>query len=201
MNRRIVMLGLIATTAGTCRPLPPGVRAPTEIWAIWAPGTRPVRAPDGFAAMAETWIALDSISFRPIVISRSAAETTPPDRPAAASLVQPRSASVITSYQGSRYHADVIRGLNENSDAARDRRGIDSVSVDFIRRAGGDSRFSGDERGGFADIDGRLSRNRRFFAGSLGGADHHDDSCSGQCRLPRENPQPRRRSAARQAFP
>lgn len=117
MNRRILMLGLIATAAGACRPLPPGVRAPTEIWAMLSPGSRPVRGPDGFAAMADTWIALDSVSFRPIVISRIVAEATPNDRTAVASLVPPRRASVITSFQGSRYHADVIRGLNENSDA------------------------------------------------------------------------------------
>jgi spore germination protein len=117
MNRRILMLGLIATCPGACRPLPPGVRAPTEIWAIWAPGTRPVRAPDGFAAMAETWIALDSISFRPTVISRISAESRAGDHPATAGLLPARRASVITSFQGSRYHADVIRGLSENSDA------------------------------------------------------------------------------------
>lgn len=107
----------MATSAGACRPLPPGVRAPTEIWAIWSPDSRRVGAPAGFAAMADTWIALDTISFRPTVISRMAPEGMPADESSAASLVPARHALVITSFQGNRYHADVIRGLTENSDA------------------------------------------------------------------------------------
>jgi hypothetical protein len=118
MNRRIVMLGLIATCAGACRPLPPGVRAPTEIWAIWSPDSRRLSTPDGFAATAETWIALDTISFRPTIIARLGDDQgTSTGQQSAGRSLPARRASVITSFQGSRYHADVIRGLGENSDA------------------------------------------------------------------------------------
>jgi spore germination protein YaaH len=117
MTRRIFIVALVATTVSACRPLPPGVRAPTEIWAIWSPDSPRVSALDGFAATAETWIALDTISFRPTVISRIADEGTATNQPSAARLLPARRASVITSFQGSRHHADVIRGLRENSDA------------------------------------------------------------------------------------
>ena len=117
MNRRVLMWALIPTAAGACRPLPPGVRAPTEIWAIWSPDSPRLSASDGFAATAETWIALDTISFRPTIISRIANEGTSAGEQSAARLFPARRASVITSFQGSRYHADVIRGLSENIDA------------------------------------------------------------------------------------
>lgn len=117
MTRRILIVALVAAAVGGCRPLPPGVRAPTEIWAIWSPDSRRVSTPDGFAATAETWIALDTISFRPTIISRIADDGTSTVQQSAAGLVPARRASVITSFQGSRYHADVIRGLSENSDA------------------------------------------------------------------------------------
>ena len=117
MTRRILVVALISASVGACRPLPPGVRAPTEIWAIWSPDSRRVSAPDGFTATAETWIALDTISFRPTVISRVGDESISTDQSSAAKLLPARRATVITSFQGSRYHADVIRGLAENSDA------------------------------------------------------------------------------------
>ena len=117
MNQRVLMVALIATTLGACRPLPPGVRAPTEIWAIWSPDSRRSSTPDGFAATAETWIALDTISFRPTIISRTADEGSSTGQPSVVRLLPARHASVITSFQGSRYHADVIRGLSESRDA------------------------------------------------------------------------------------
>ena len=117
MVRRILIFALIGATVGACRPLPPGVTAPTEIWAIGSPDSPRVSVPDGFAATAETWIALDTISFRPAVISPLGDEGTSTDQSSAAGVHPARRASVITSFQGSRYHADVIRGLSENSDA------------------------------------------------------------------------------------
>ncbi|MDP9176626.1 MAG: twin-arginine translocation signal domain-containing protein [Gemmatimonadota bacterium] len=120
MNRRDVLtLGAIATVTGGCTPLPPGVRAPTELWAIWSPDSRQAHSSAGFSAIAETWIALDSVSFRPTVISFVAADA-PSDQRSSATPSSPRPArrlSVITSFQGSRHHPDVIRGLTESSDA------------------------------------------------------------------------------------
>ncbi|HYN81462.1 MAG TPA: twin-arginine translocation signal domain-containing protein [Gemmatimonadaceae bacterium] len=121
MNRRDVLtLGAIATVVGGCTPLPPGVRAPTELWAIWSSDSKQVRSSDGFSAIAETWIALDSVSFRPTVISFVAPRDAASGQQSPATPSSPRSArrlSVITSFQGSRYHPDVIRGLTESSDA------------------------------------------------------------------------------------
>lgn len=121
MNRRDVLtLGAIATVVGGCTPLPPGVRAPTEIWAIWSPDSKQARSSDGFSAISEAWIALDSVSFRPTVISFVAPRDAASGQRSSATPSSSRSArrvAVITSFQGSRHHPDVIRGLTESSDA------------------------------------------------------------------------------------
>jgi spore germination protein YaaH len=124
MNSRvIVVLGLIAIVGG-CRPLPPGVQAPTEIWIVRSPdpraiGTSPepadsqlTRSRNGISAVVDTWIALDSASFRPRVVWPVAGQPT--GRPASAGT---RHLAIVTSFQGSRYHSDVIRGLTQSSDA------------------------------------------------------------------------------------
>jgi spore germination protein YaaH len=69
--------------------------------------------------MAESWIALDSVSFRPTVVSMASSDRGTNQRSSAA-VTSPRSTrrlAVVTSFQGSRYHPDVIRGLTESSDA------------------------------------------------------------------------------------
>src|SRR5688500_9681841 len=119
MNRRdLITLGAIAV-AGGCTPLPPGVRAPTELWAIWSSDSRQVRSAEGFSAIAVTWLGLGSVSFRPTFISM-AAPNRGSDQRSAVPLTAPRATrrlAVVTSFQGSRYHPDVIRGLTESGDA------------------------------------------------------------------------------------
>ena len=69
--------------------------------------------------MAESWIALDSVSFRPAVLSVASSDRGANQRSSAAlsSPASTRRVAVVTSFQGSRYHPDVIRGLTESSDA------------------------------------------------------------------------------------
>lgn len=128
--RLILTLGVIAGPAA-CTPLPPGVRAPTEIWGIWSPdpsgtGVSPAadsqhtRLPDGISAVADTWIALDSVSFRPTVLSRVSEIRVLREKQSPSSLPSagnPRRLSLVTSFQGRRYHPEVVRGLIESSDA------------------------------------------------------------------------------------
>jgi spore germination protein YaaH len=128
--RLILTLGVIAGPAA-CTPLPPGVRAPTEIWGLWSPdpsgtGVSPAvadsqhsRLPDGISAVADTWIALDSVSFRPTVLSRVSEIRLLAEKQSPSSLPSgnPRRLSVVTSFQGRRYHPEVVRGLIESSDA------------------------------------------------------------------------------------
>jgi spore germination protein YaaH len=74
----------------------------------------------GISASVVSWITLDSISFRPILVSRAGDSRLGVDERAARSSPRaesPRRLSVVTSFQGSRYHPDVIRGLTESSDA------------------------------------------------------------------------------------
>src|SRR5687768_7348447 len=119
MNRRdLITLGAIAV-AGGCTPLPPGVRAPTELWAIWSSDSRQVRSAEGLSAIAETWTALDSVSFRLTVLSAAAPKRCSDQRPLVP-VTSPRATrrlAVVTSFQGSRDHPGVIRGLAESGDA------------------------------------------------------------------------------------
>src|SRR6187549_764092 len=94
-------IGLALIGPSACLSLPAASRAPTEIWAIAAPGDGNSVSADRFASVADTWIVLDSISFRPSVLSRARA-TRPENRLA-----------VITTLQGGRYHPDVLRALAE----------------------------------------------------------------------------------------
>jgi len=131
MNWRLI-LTLSVVTGGGCTPLPPGVRAPTEIWGVWSPdagatGAMPAvgdsqhtRLREGISAVVDTWIALDSVSFRPTVVSRVPGLHLVADEQSPSSLPSPgipRRLSVVTSFQGRRYHPDVVRGLMESSDA------------------------------------------------------------------------------------
>ena len=112
VNRKLIHSLSCLLCLAACRSVPPGVRAPTEIWAIWGPGAAAespgARSVGGIAAAVDTWITLDSVSFRPTLVSRSRS------LPEAATG---RRLSVVTSFQGSRYHPDVVRGLTESSDA------------------------------------------------------------------------------------
>lgn len=131
MNWRIIVTLCVVISSG-CTPLPPGVRAPTEIWGVWSPdpsGTgvsraiadsQRTRASDGISAVVDTWITLDSVSFRPTVVARLSALHPTADQQSPGSLASAgmlRRLSVVTSYQGRRYHPDVVRGLMESSDA------------------------------------------------------------------------------------
>lgn len=112
VNRKLIQSLSCIVFLGACRSVPPGVRAPTEIWAIWGPSAAAevsgARVVDGIAAAVDTWITLDSVSFRPTLVSGARSY------PEAATA---RRLSVVTSFQGNRYHPDVVRGLTESRDA------------------------------------------------------------------------------------
>lgn len=112
-----ILAGITAMTGvSACLPLPAGVGAPTEIWAVLgspadtatdgrsvAP-SQDVLTKAGISSAVDMWIAFDSTSFRPTIVS-NALHTRTHVRLA-----------VVTSFQGARYHADVIRGMAESRD-------------------------------------------------------------------------------------
>ncbi len=130
----------IATTA--CLPLPATVGAPTEIWAVFAPRAaaedstqvstpiaRGSRSSNGFCSeIIDTWIALDSVSLRPTLLrpgdlprshipasqcSNDGANTGNTDDTPAGVM------AVVTSFQGGRYHPEVVRALAESPEGLR----------------------------------------------------------------------------------
>jgi hypothetical protein len=144
-----------------CLPLPGATHAPTEIWAVMSPdsiGAPPSRTADSlpptaatvFSAVADTWIVIDSVSFRPV---------------APATRVQAPSVSlrfaVVTSFQGSRYHPDVILGLSENANAVAltakivasmlDSSGATGLLIDLQQMTADDLRATVDVSRAFAD--------------------------------------------------
>jgi spore germination protein YaaH len=114
--RQLASLAILAA-AGGCLPLPASVRGPTEIWGVWAPlsdstagtgGTAGLpRSPmtAGLSTVIDTWIALDTASFRPVLLAQMRGE-----RPV-------RHFAVVTSFQGTRFHPEVVRGMSESRDA------------------------------------------------------------------------------------
>jgi hypothetical protein len=60
----------------------------------------------GLSSIVDTWIVLDSSSFRPVLLAPST-QTGLPEK----------SFAIVTSFQGARYHPDVVRGLAESGDA------------------------------------------------------------------------------------
>jgi hypothetical protein len=111
----ITGVSALAGTSG-CLPLPASVGAPTEVWAVWsspadtavnarATAAQPELAAAGLSSAVDAWIALDTTSFRPTILSSAA--------PSPAH----RHLAVVTSFQGTRYHADVVRGMAESRDA------------------------------------------------------------------------------------
>jgi spore germination protein YaaH len=82
----------------------------TEFWAFTAPWdprsiTSVASHAQSLDAVISGWIALDSTSFRPVALYPDT--TTPPTRP--------RHLALVTSYQGSRFHPEILRGLSEDS--------------------------------------------------------------------------------------
>lgn len=117
-----ILTGIAALSGlSGCLPLPASVGAPTEIWAILgspadaatdgravAPAQE-VLTTAGISSAVDTWIAFDSTSFRPTsfrpTILSGALHTRTHVRLA-----------VVTSFQGTRYHPDVIRAMAESRD-------------------------------------------------------------------------------------
>jgi spore germination protein YaaH len=108
-------LGIVLALLGpaACLPFPAASRSPTEIWVIGNPGADAASlGAAGFSSIADTWIVLDSISFRPSIVSR-AGEPKPENRLA-----------VITTLQGGRYHPDVVRAIAESPEIVATAAGV-----------------------------------------------------------------------------
>jgi spore germination protein YaaH len=115
-----------------------------EFWGFTGPwdkrSDQSVRAHSGDLARVITgWIALDSTSFRPVQLY--------PDTVVAAARTAGRTMALITSYEGSRFHPEIIRGLGSSGEAAAATAGAIAALVD-----------SGGYRGIVIDFEGMTAR-------------------------------------------
>ncbi|MFN2602984.1 MAG: hypothetical protein ABR582_09545 [Gemmatimonadaceae bacterium] len=92
--------GALAAVATACVPFAASTRVPAELWVIGTPSNA-----FQFDFAVDNTIVLDSTTFRPALTSRS---------------TQPTGAlahySLVTSFQGSQYHPDVVRGIGASPD-------------------------------------------------------------------------------------
>lgn len=142
-----IILALVGPAA--CLPFPAASRVPTEIWAIGNPGAGPAAVVSGaFASIADTWIVLDSISLRPLIISRG--NETPENRLA-----------VVTTFQGGRYHPEVVRAIAQAPDVVAGAAGataslltaqsVEGILLDVQEMTGEDRQILADFTRAFAD--------------------------------------------------
>jgi hypothetical protein len=134
-----------------CVPLPATSRAPTELWQIASMDANSRGSPDAaFKAIADTWIVLDTISFRPAVSTRPLLPDPARERFA-----------VVTSFQGVRYHPEVVRAMAESHEAVAASAGatasllasasLTGLLIDFQEMTGDDRQILADVSHAFAD--------------------------------------------------
>jgi len=124
-------LGLVLLAA--CAHLPSQPRGQPTYWGFTGPWDR--RSDASVQAHGATieriitgWIALDTTSFRPLLLY--------PDSIARQPAVAPFSMALITTYIGSRFHPEIIRGLGENPQVSAMTAGAIASLVDSGRYHG-----------------------------------------------------------------
>lgn len=143
MNFRSLTAGLTLSLV-SCLNLPPRPPGTVEFWGFTGPwdarSHESARAnSDKLARVITGWITLDSLSFRPVRLYQ---DTT---------LIDPglagRRMALITTYEGSRFHPEIIRGLGTSAEAAALTAGAIASVID-----------SGDYNGVVIDFEGMTAR-------------------------------------------
>jgi hypothetical protein len=91
----------LAAVTTACVPFAASTRVPAELWVIGTPSNS-----FQFDFAVDNTIVLDSTTFRPALASQSTQAT--------GALTH---YALVTSYQGTRYHPDVVRGIGESQGA------------------------------------------------------------------------------------
>jgi peptidoglycan-N-acetylglucosamine deacetylase len=130
---RILLVTLVAATASSCVHLPSRPERAVEFWGFTGPWDKrsdeSVRANAASLANIITgWIALDTVSFRPVQLY--------PDSIGSDSALAGRTIALITSYGGSRFHPEIIRGLGGDEQAAAITAGAIASLLDSTRYRG-----------------------------------------------------------------
>ena len=115
MNRRASLVSAVCVMGIACAHLPSEANAPVDYWGFTGPWDKRSDASvqqhgAGLARIISGWVALDTTSFLPVQVY--------PDNFRNDIMVAPRTMALITSYYGSRFHPEIIRGLGGNPQAA-----------------------------------------------------------------------------------
>jgi spore germination protein YaaH len=121
--------GLVAALSllGACAHLPSQPRGRPAYWAFtgpWDPrSTASVEAHEpSLDRIITGWIALDTVSFRPVVAY--------PDSIGGRAALAGRTLALITTYLGSRFHPEIVRGLGDNAQVSAMTAGAIAALVD-----------------------------------------------------------------------
>ena len=115
MNRRASLVSAVCVMGIACAHLPSEPNAPVDYWGFTGPWDRRSDVSvqqhgAGLARIISGWVALDTTSFLPVQVY--------PDNFRNDIMVAPRTMALITSYYGSRFHPEIIRGLGGSPQAA-----------------------------------------------------------------------------------
>ena len=115
MNRPAWLASVSVVLAMGCAHLPSEPNAPVDYWGFTGPWDKrsEVSVQQHGASLARIitgWVALDTTSFLPVQVY--------PDNFRNDIMVAPRTMALITSYYGSRFHPEIIRGLGGSPQAA-----------------------------------------------------------------------------------
>lgn len=138
LNRRALRQVCLALLVTACAHLPSQPRVQPAYWGFTGPWDRNSEASveqhgPSLERVITGWIALDTTSFRPLQVY--------PDSIGKEPAVASRAMALITTYFGTRFHPEIIRGLGENAQVSAmtagaiaalvDSGGYRSVVVDF----------------------------------------------------------------------
>jgi spore germination protein YaaH len=115
MNRRASLVSAVCVMGIACAHLPSEPNAPVDYWGFTGPWDQRSDVSvqqhgAGLARIISGWVALDTTSFLPVQVY--------PDNFRNDIMVAPRTMALITSYYGSRFHPEIIRGLGGSPQAA-----------------------------------------------------------------------------------
>ncbi|MDQ6870516.1 MAG: hypothetical protein M3037_00725 [Gemmatimonadota bacterium] len=115
MNRYAWLRRVALITVMGCAHLPSEPNAPVDYWGFTGPWDKRSDVSvqqhgPSLARIITGWVALDTTSFLPVQVY--------PDNFRSDIMVAPRTMALITSYYGSRFHPEIIRGLGGSPQAA-----------------------------------------------------------------------------------
>jgi peptidoglycan-N-acetylglucosamine deacetylase len=113
VRTRLALVGMLGLAG--CLQLPRTPSSSIDYWGFTGPWDRRsdesvARHGAALSRIISGWIALDTTSFLPVQLYPDTIRDDP--------LVQGRAMALITSYNGSRFHPEIIRGLGQSPEAA-----------------------------------------------------------------------------------